>query len=54
MLHHFQIICFLKDDNKYRERKINGKSNTKQGKQLLAQLEANIARAKVFESFQPK
>ena len=49
---HFQVTHFLKDDNKYGKGKIYGRNNTKQGKQLLAQLEADMARAEVFESEQ--
>lgn len=32
---HLQIVHFLKGSKKYRDRKIDGKSNTKQGIQLL-------------------
>lgn len=31
MPYHIQIIHFLRGDNKYREGKINGRSDTKQG-----------------------
>ena len=54
MPRHLQIARFLKGDNKYREGKIDGRSDTKQGKQLLAQLEADMAEAEAFESLQPE
>ena len=47
---HFQIVRFLKADNKYRKGRIDGRSDTKQGKQLLAQLKTNMAIAKAFKS----
>lgn len=49
---YLQVVCFSKDDNKYRERKIDRKSNIKQGKQILVQLKADMARAKAFKSLQ--
>ena len=49
---HFQVVRFLKGDNKYKKGRIDGKSDTKRGKQLLAQWEADMARAEAFESLQ--
>ena len=54
MPYHLQIVRFLKGDNKYREERIDGRSDTKRGKELLAQLEADMARAEAFESLQPE
>lgn len=51
MLYYFQIFCFSKEDNKYNKGKIY-ESDIKQGKQFLAQLEANMVKAKVFELLQ--
>ena len=50
MLYHLQIIRFLKGDNKYREEKIDKKSDTKQEKKLLAQIEAYMTASEAFES----
>ena len=49
MLWYLQVICFLKRDNKYKERRIDGKIDTKQGKQLLIQLEVDMATDEAFE-----
>ncbi len=54
MPRHLRVVRFLKGDNKYKEERINGRSDTKQGKQLLAQLEADMARAEAFKSLQPE
>ena len=35
MPRHLRVIRFLKGDNKYKEERINGRTDTKQGKQLL-------------------
>ncbi len=51
---HLCIICFLKGDNKYRERRVDGRSDTKRGKQLLAQLKADMAVAESFETLRPE
>lgn len=48
---YLQIVRFLKGDNKYRDGRIDGRSDTKWGKQLLTQLEADMAIVKAFESF---
>lgn len=38
MPYYFQVVHFLKSDSKYREGKIDRKSDKKREKQLLAQL----------------
>ena len=54
MPRHLRIIRFLKGDNKYKKERIDGKSDIKRGKQLLAQLKADMAEVEVFESLQPE
>ena len=54
MPYHLQIVRFLKKDNKYREERIDRKNNTKQEKQLLAQLEVDMAEAEAFKLLQPE
>lgn len=52
MPHYLRIFCFLKGNNKYREGRIDGRSDIKWKKQLLVQLEVDMVRAEVFELFQ--
>lgn len=47
---HLQIIRYLNGDNKYKEGHIDGHTGTKQGKRLLAELEAEMAILEAFKS----
>lgn len=54
MPYHHQVVCFLKGDNKYKKGRIDRRSDTKRGKQLLAQLKVDMAKVEVFETLQPE
>lgn len=49
MLRHLRIMQYLKGDNKYKEGRIDGHIGTKKGRELLAQLEAEMEMAEAFE-----
>ena len=49
MPRYLRIICFLKGDNKYKERRVDGRTDTKEGKKRLAELIAEMEKAEAFE-----
>lgn len=49
MPRHLRIIRFLKEDNKYKEGRIDGQTDTKEGKKRLAELIAEMEKAEAFE-----
>lgn len=49
MPQHLRVICYLKEDKKYKKGRIDGRTDTKRGKQLLAQLESDMAIEEAFE-----
>lgn len=46
---HLRIIRFLKGDNKYKEGRVDGRTDTKEGKKHLAELIAETEKAEAFE-----
>ena len=49
MSRHLQIIRFLKGDNKYKKGRIDGRTDTKEGKKRLGELIAEMEKARAFE-----
>ena len=49
MPRHLQIIRFLKRDSKYKEGRVDGRTDTKEGKKSLAELIVEIEKAETFE-----
>lgn len=49
MPRHLRIISFLKGDNKYKEGRVDGRTDTKEGKKRLAELIAEMEKAEAFE-----
>ena len=49
MPRHLRIIRFLKGDNKYKEGRIDGQTDTKKGKKRLGELIAKMEKAEAFE-----
>ena len=46
---HLRIIRFLKGDNKYKEGRVDGRTDTKEGKKRLADLIAEMEKVESFE-----